>query len=319
MNDEATVAELAERLAAGERRAMARLLTLVERSDPDAESVAYGVSPDHDGRVIGITGPPGVGKSTLVNALTHELRKEDLRVAVLAVDPSSPLTGGALLGDRVRMAAHSADDGVYVRSLANRGQLGGLSAAVPAAVRVVLAGGFDVVLVETVGVGQSEVDIARQADTTVVVSSPGAGDSVQAGKAGLLEIADVMVVNKADREGAQGTVRDLREMLRIRKDPRVLWRVPVLATRADVGEGVSDLVEQLHLHHEDLVSTGRLIEARAARAEVEFRAHAAAMVLAWLDVRLSGEADGAVRRVRDGEQTPAKAASELLAGLDELP
>ncbi len=191
----------------------------------------------------------------------------------------------------------------------------GLATAVPAAVRVLLAAGFDTVVVETVGVGQSEVAVAAHADTTIVVASPGGGDSVQAGKAGLLEIADVMVVNKADRDGAAGTVRDLRDMLRIRHDPDVRWRVPVLPVRADVGEGISELVDEVQGHREDLVATGGLAAGRSARAEAELRTHAAARLLAWLDMQLRAGAGGAVERVRAGDQTPSSAAAELLAVL----
>lgn len=310
----ASVAQLTDALLRGERHALARLLTLVERGDVAAGRAAYALPIGPDAHVIGVTGPPGVGKSTLVNAVTHELRARGHRVGILAVDPSSPLTGGALLGDRVRMNSHSADDSVFIRSLANRGQLGGLATAVPAAVRLVAASGFDVIVLETVGVGQSEVAIAGHADTTVVVSSPGGGDSVQAGKAGLLEIADLMVVNKADRDGAAGTGRDLRDMLRMRRDPDRTWRVPVLLTRADLGEGVPDLVDHLVLHRQDLVASQQLETIRSARSEAELRSHAAARLLAWLDAQLREGAGGAVRRVRAGQQTPASAADDLLAG-----
>jgi LAO/AO transport system kinase len=256
-----------------------------------------------------------VGKSTLVNAITRHLRAEGHTVGILAVDPSSPMSGGALLGDRVRMSGHSGDAGVYIRSLASRGQLGGLSTAVPAATRALLAYGFTIVLIETVGVGQSEVAIARHADTTVVVSQPGVGDAIQAGKAGLLEIADVMVVNKADRDGARGTVRDLRDMLRMRRDPDATWEVPVIETRADSGEGLPELVHHLHRHLEVMDATGLLAGARAARAEEEFRTHAVTMLLAPLEAYIRDGAGGAVERVRHGKQTPSSAARELLTAI----
>jgi len=308
--------ELAGLAQGGDRHALARLITQIERGAAAAQHAAFSLPVDPAGHVIGVTGPPGVGKSTLVNAVTQHLRAEGHTVAVLAVDPSSPLSGGALLGDRVRMVEHSADEGVFIRSMANRGQLGGMSTAVPAATRAVLACGFDKVLIETVGVGQSEVAIAAHADTTVVVSAPGAGDFVQASKAGLLEVADVMVVNKADRDGARGTGRDLRDMLAIRRVPAGTWEVPVVMTQADSGEGVGALVAALHGHLEAVRASGRLAEARSARAESEFRVHAKAQLLMWLDARLREGAGGAVQRVRNGEQSPLSAAEQLIVALD---
>jgi len=312
---EGQASELAGLVRRGDRYALARLVSWIERGAAAAHHATFSLPVNPAGHVIGVTGPPGVGKSTLVNAVTQHLRAGGHTVGVLAVDPSSPLSGGALLGDRVRMVGHSADEGVFIRSLANRGQLGGLSTAVPAATRAVLACGFDVVLIETVGVGQSEVAIAAHADTTVVVSAPGAGDFVQASKAGLLEVADVMVVNKADRDGARGTARDLRDMLGIRRAPAGTWEVPVVMTQADSGEGVGELVAKLHGHLEAVRESGVLAEARSGRAENEFRVHAHAQLLVWLDARLREGAGGAVQRVRNGEQSPLSAAEELIVSL----
>src|SRR5918996_298338 len=211
-----SIAELVERARAGSPRAVARLISLVEDASPQLREVMAALAP-HSGHaaVIGITGSPGVGKSTVTSALVKALRATDRRVGVLAVDPTSPFSGGALLGDRIRMQEHATDDGVYIRSMATRGHLGGLAWATPQALRVLAAAGCDVVLVETVGVGQSEVEIAALADTTVVLLAPGLGDGIQAAKAGLLEVGDIYVVNKADREGAEEVVRDLRGMIRL--------------------------------------------------------------------------------------------------------
>nr|WP_123670420.1 methylmalonyl Co-A mutase-associated GTPase MeaB [Actinocorallia herbida] len=223
---------------AGSVRAAGRLLSLVEGETRDA---VLGVLPEGAARarVVGVTGPPGAGKSTTVAALVGAYRARGLRVAVLAVDPSSPFSGGALLGDRIRMAEHTTDPGVLIRSLAARGHLGGLSAAVPAAVRVLGALGFDLVLLETVGVGQSEIEIAAVANPAVVVLAPGAGDAVQAAKAGLLEVADLLVVNKADRDGADQTVRDLH----------IETELPILKLVASRGDGIPELVDAIESHH----------------------------------------------------------------------
>src|SRR4051794_24108404 len=209
--------------------------------------------------VIGLTGSPGVGKSTSTSVLVTSFRHAGKRVGVLAVDPSSPFSGGALLGDRVRMQEHALDDGVYIRSMASRGHLGGVSWATPQAIRVLDAAGCDVVLVETVGVGQAEVEVASLADTTVVLVAPGMGDAIQAAKAGILEIADVFVVNKADRDGADATVRDLRHMLSTgeRRDAEQ-WLPPIVKTVASRGEGVDEVVAAIDNHHAWLRESGRL-------------------------------------------------------------
>ena len=227
------VADLVARARRGEHPAVARLISLVESDAPAARAVAAALAP-HTGRahVVGLTGPPGVGKSTSTSALVGALRRRGRRVGVLAVDPSSPFSGGALLGDRVRMGEHATDDGVFVRSMASRGHLGGLAGSTPQALRVLDAAGCDVVLVETVGVGQSEIEVVALADTTVVLLAPGAGDGVQAAKAGILEVADVLAVNKADRPGTARTVRELEQALAMGAVDDAGWRRPVVSTVA---------------------------------------------------------------------------------------
>src|SRR6478672_13466539 len=239
------VPALVESARAGSPRAVARLISLVEDAHPALREVMAALAP-HSGRahVIGITGSPGVGKSTSTNALVGAFRERGNRIGVLAVDPSSPFSGGALLGDRVRMQDHATDDGVFIRSMASRGQLGGLSAAVPQALRVLDVAGCDVILVETVGVGQAEVEIASLADTTLLVLAPGMGDGIQAAKAGIIEIADVFVVNKADRDGADQVARDLRYMQSLggRHSDAGAWRPPIVKTSASRNEGIDDVV-----------------------------------------------------------------------------
>ncbi|MER6875679.1 methylmalonyl Co-A mutase-associated GTPase MeaB, partial [Amycolatopsis sp. NPDC000673] len=267
--------ELVGRAREGQPRAVARLISLVEDSSPRVADIARALTPyTGRARVVGLTGPPGVGKSTSTSALLTALRGEGLRVGVLAIDPSSPFSGGALLGDRIRMTEHATDPGVFIRSMATRGHLGGLSWATPQAVRVLDAAGFDVVLIETVGVGQSEVDVVKLADTTVVLLAPGMGDGIQAAKAGVLEIADVFVVNKADRDGADATVHDLKQMITLaRRELRgPSWRQPIVRTVAAKGEGVDEVVSALRTHHEWLVAHGELDRRRAARAREEVAA-----------------------------------------------
>ena len=237
------VDDLVARARDGESRAVARLVSMVEDGSPQLREVMAALTP-HAGhaQVVGITGSPGVGKSTTTNALVTELRKADKRVGVLAVDPSSPFSGGALLGDRVRMQDHATDEGVYIRSMASRGHLGGLSWTTPQALRVLDAAGCDVVIVETVGVGQSEVEIAGLADTTVVLMAPGIGDGIQAAKAGILEIGDVYVVNKADRDGAEQVRRELRSTIALGDRPEGGWKPPIVLTVAQSGRGVDEVV-----------------------------------------------------------------------------
>ncbi|WP_037304623.1 methylmalonyl Co-A mutase-associated GTPase MeaB [Amycolatopsis orientalis] len=311
--------ELVGRARDGVPRAIARLLSLVEDAHPRLPEVAAKLSP-HTGnaRVIGLTGPPGVGKSTSTSALLTALRAQGLRVGVLAIDPSSPFSGGALLGDRIRMTEHATDPGVFIRSMATRGHLGGLSWATPQAVRVLDAAGFDVVLIETVGVGQSEVDVVKLADTTVVLLAPGMGDGIQAAKAGVLEIADVFVVNKADREGADATVHDLKQMISlVRREIRgPSWRQPIVRTVASRGEGVDDVVRALADHHDWLVQREELPRRRAARARDEVEAIAVQRLRAEIvDLRSGDRLAELAERVVARKIDPFAAADELIAEL----
>jgi LAO/AO transport system kinase len=304
--------ELVGRAREGQPRAVARLISLVEEESPHLRAVAAMLNPlAGRARVLGLTGPPGVGKSTSTSMLVSAYRKQGLRVGVLAIDPSSPFSGGALLGDRIRMHDHATDPDVFIRSMATRGQLGGLAAATPQALRVLDAAGCDVVLIETVGVGQSEVDIVALADTTVVLLAPGMGDGIQAAKAGILEVADVFVVNKADRDGADQTVRELKHMISLgRRELGPSWRQPIVRTVASAGEGVEDLTEALDAHHDWLVSHEHLVLRRTRRAEREIEAIAVAALRSRLGV--GREALTAVAsRVAAGELDPFAAADEL--------
>jgi LAO/AO transport system kinase len=264
--------------------------------------------------VLGITGPPGVGKSTTTTALVRGLRERDLRVGVLAVDPSSPFSGGALLGDRVRMGDHADDPGVFIRSMASRGHLGGLSWATPQALRVLDGAGCDVVVVETVGVGQSELEVASLADTTLVLVAPGMGDGIQAAKAGILEVADVFVVNKADREGADRTTRELRSMLTMA--PASDWRPPVVRTVASEGRGVDDVLTRVEEHRAWLASSGEGDRRRRVRAAREIEAIAVGELRRRMgDVGGAGAVDALADRVVAGECDPYAAADELVGRL----
>src|SRR3984957_19125398 len=297
----------------GDRVALARLLTQVESGGSVGRSVAaLAYRSGDEARTVGITGPPGAGKSTLVDRLIATARAAGVaQLAVLAVDPSSPFTGGAILGDRVRMQDHALDGGVFIRSMASRGHLGGLAVAVPEAIRVLAAAGFPLVLIETVGVGQVEVEVAGATDTTVVVLNPKWGDAVQANKAGLLETADIFVINKADRPGARETRRDLEQML----DLTALgdWRPPVLATTASTGEGVDVLWDELARHERHLEEHGALERRRAARLEREFRIVLAARIRSEVD-RLSADGDfaGLSAAVAEHRLDPYEAAQRLL-------
>jgi LAO/AO transport system kinase len=271
-------------------------------------------------RTIGVTGSPGVGKSTLVSRLVGAYRHAGGRVAVLAVDPSSPYTGGAVLGDRVRMQEHATDPGVFIRSMASRGHLGGLSWATPQAIRVADAAGFDVVVVETVGVGQSEVEIAGLADSTVVVLAPGMGDSIQAAKAGILEVSDVFVVNKADRDGASQVVRDVTAMLRTAPSVPAAesagWTPPVLRTQADQGAGIGDLVAALDAHRHWLATSGRLTERRRTQAREEIVALAQVSFIEAANLALgAAQVDDLADEVAHGRLDPYSAADRLLGAV----
>jgi LAO/AO transport system kinase len=308
--------DLLERLRAGDKRAVARLISWVEDGDRDQLRDAAEALNPATGRaqVIGLTGSPGVGKSTLAGALVAAYRAQGLTVGVLAVDPSSPFTGGALLGDRVRMQRHALDEGVYIRSMATRGHLGGLAWATPQAVRVLDAAGCEVVLVETVGVGQAEVEVAGLADTTLVALAPGFGDAVQVAKAGILEVADVFVVNKADRDGAEVVARDLRQMLHLGEARP--WQVPVVLTVAERGEGVEQLVQAIAAHRDHLASSGELERRRRARAAREVEEIALADLRAELGTLGRGEAlDTLAEQVAAGKLGPYSAADQLLSGV----
>ncbi|MFV0316605.1 MAG: methylmalonyl Co-A mutase-associated GTPase MeaB [Microthrixaceae bacterium] len=298
----------------GDKLALARLLTIVERGGDRATEVsALTWARPGGAELIGLTGAPGAGKSTLTNALCSELRSRDRTVGVLAIDPTSPYSGGAILGDRVRMTDHAGDDSVFVRSMATRGQLGGLTVATPEAVRVLDAVGFDTVVVETVGVGQVEVDIARTADTTVVVVNPRWGDSVQTAKAGLMEVADIFVVNKADRDGAAQTRRDLESMVSMASDRS--WTPPVVSTVATEREGVEELADALAAHRRHLVESGELERRRTARVRDELLG----VLRAELVERAGALADGprweaALADLLERRTDPWSAARGLLGG-----
>jgi LAO/AO transport system kinase len=310
----ASVPDLVERARAGEARAVARLISLVEDASPLLREVMAGLAPyTGNAQVVGVTGSPGVGKSTSTNALVKALRATGKRVGVLAVDPSSPFSGGALLGDRVRMQDHALDRDVYIRSMASRGHLGGLAWSTPQALRVLDAAGCDVVLVETVGVGQSEVEIAGMADTTLVLLAPGMGDGIQAAKAGILEIGDLYVVNKADRDGADQVRRDLRNMLALADRDEHSWKPPIVQTVAQTGQGVDEVVERIDAHRAWMESSGELARRRVRRARDEIEAIAVtALRERWGDVHSRTELDDLAERVVAGESDPYRAADVLL-------
>ena len=309
------VPELVEQARAGDARAVARLISLVEDASPLLREVMAGLAPySGEAQVVGITGSPGVGKSTSTNALVAELRRAGKRVGVLAVDPSSPFSGGALLGDRVRMQDHALDRDVYIRSMASRGHLGGLSWTTPQALRVLDAAGCDVILVETVGVGQSEVEIAGLADTTLVLLAPGMGDGIQAAKAGILEIGDIYVINKADRDGADQVRKDLRSMLALAERPEGAWKPPILKTVAAKAEGLDEVVAEIDRHHAWLRESGELERRRVRRARDEIEAIAVtALRERWGDVHGRSELDELAAAVAAGESDPYRAADVLLA------
>ena len=310
---------LVESARAGSPRAVARLISLVEDGHPALREVMAALAPHTGGAwVIGLTGSPGVGKSTATTMLVGAFRERGLRVGVLAVDPSSPFSGGALLGDRIRMQDHALDPEVYIRSMASRGHLGGLSWTTPQAIRVLDAAGCQVILVETVGVGQSEVEIAGLADTSIVLLAPGMGDGVQAAKAGILEIGDVFVVNKADRDGADATVRDLRHMISLgdRTEPG-LWRPPVVKTVAAQKVGVGEVMEALDKHWAHMEANGDLRRRREHRAADEIEAIAVASLRARLgDVRGHHGLSTLAARVVEGDTDPYTAADALLTQVD---
>jgi len=296
----------------GDRAAVAKLISLVEAGGDDAvRAVAELYRDTGDAYMVGLTGAPGSGKSTLTDKVVGVIRETGDEVGVLAIDPSSPFTGGAILGDRIRMQDHATDAGVFIRSMATRGHLGGLALATPQAARVLDAAGKPWVIVETVGVGQVEVEIAGAADTTVVVVNPGWGDGVQANKAGLLEVADVLVVNKADRDGVDDTVRDLELMLELAGTRP--WRPPVVRTVATTGAGIGDLWGAVLEHRAHLETDGQLDERRRARLRDELRAIVAERLRADAEGVCAGERfEAIVARVASREVDPHTAAAELL-------
>jgi len=302
----------------GDRAALARLLSLIERGADEARSIGRLASP-LGGRAytVGLTGAPGAGKSTLTSAIIGHLRAQELEVAVLAIDPSSPFTGGAILGDRVRMQDHATDPGVFIRSMATRGHLGGLSLSAPEAIRLLDAIGREWVLVETVGVGQVEVEIAGKADTTVVVVNPGWGDSVQANKAGLMEIADIFVINKSDRKGAEETRRDLEQMLDLGDLAHDMWRPPILSAVGTTGKGVPELWDAVLEHRTTITNNGVLAERREFRMKEELRAIVARRLEQRAREICGGERwDELQGEVLHRRIDPWAAADEMLGGVD---
>lgn len=313
-----SVEDLFAAALAGERPPLARLLSLIERGGHDARTIGR-LSSSHSGSAytVGITGAPGAGKSTLTSAVISHLRAVSIEVAVLAIDPSSPFTGGAILGDRVRMQDHATDPGVFIRSMATRGHLGGLSLATPEAIRLLDAVGHRWVLIETVGVGQVEVEVAGKADTTVVVVNPGWGDAVQAAKAGLMEVADVFVINKADRSGAAQTRHDLESMLDLSDRAHDAWRPPIVSTVGLDGTGVDTLWEAITAHRAASTASGTLLARREQRLGDELRD----IVTRRLEQRAlalcgSERWDGLQREVLAHTVDPWTAADILLATID---
>jgi LAO/AO transport system kinase len=304
---------LAERLVKGDKRALARAITLIENDDPQGWELVREVFPRTGrARIVGLTGPPGVGKSTLIGALTAEMRKADRQVAVLSIDPSSPFTRGALLGDRIRLSDHFLDQGVFIRSMASRGALGGLSEATLQAALLMDASGKDDVFIETVGVGQAEIDIVDHGDTIVLVLMPGSGDSIQALKAGVMEIPDIIVVNKADHPMTDTMIREIRGVLSL--GPSTSWRVPILKTEAAKGEGVAALAEKITEHREHIEAEGTLDERRARNLRNEVLELAASRMRRRLEAAVADDdsARELLERVVRRELDPASAAQELL-------
>ena len=311
------VDELVERARKADQRAVARLISLVEDASPLLSEVARQLTPyTGNAQLVGITRSPCVGKSTCTSALVTALRRVGRRVGVLAVDPSSPFSGGALLGDRVRMQDHATDSDVFIRSMATRGHLGGLAWAAPQALRVLDAAGCEVVLVETVGVGQSEVEVAGLADTTLVLLAPGMGDGIQAAKAGILEIGDVFVVNKADRDGAGQVAKDLRSMLSLAPRAPGAWRVPIVQTVAQTGQGIDDVVAAVDKHRAWSAESGELDRRRRRRARDEIEAIAVTSLRERLaDISGDDRLDALAGSVVAGELDPDSAADRLIEAL----
>lgn len=335
--------ELVQPIMQGDRRALARLLTAVENGRPGVDQALASLFP-HTGRawIIGVTGAPGTGKSSLVNALAKAYRADGKTVAILAVDPTSPFTGGAILGDRIRMRDLAGDKGVFIRSMATRGNLGGLARAARDAIRVLDAANFDMVMVETVGAGQSEIEIARAAQTTIVVEAPGMGDDVQAIKAGILEIADVLVVNKADRPGVDNTVRGLKTMLELghpasrdhfashhgqllpfeaspaNGHTAAFWQPPIVRTVATDGQGIDEVKSAIQAHRDFLAGADRLVSLERQHIEIELHDRLRAALMTRLSLTLpSGAINTIIARVQAREIDPQTAVVEILALYDQ--
>ena len=304
---------LVERILKGENVSLSRVISLVENESSQVPEIMKLIAP-HLGKAhcIGVTGPPGVGKSTLADKLTALMRKQGLKVGIIAVDPSSPFTGGAVLGDRIRMQQHYLDDGVFIRSMATRGSMGGLPQTTSSVIKLLDAAGKDIILVETVGVGQSEVDIMEKTDTVLVILCPESGDAIQTMKAGLFEIADIFVVNKSDHPGADNFVRDIQAMLQLREPS--WWNIPVVATEAVNDVGIEELYKQIQLHHQALCEEGRLSQRRQLQRKQDFiktlerkLAHKLLML-----IEQDGQLSSYIERVEKGELDPHSAADEIL-------
>jgi LAO/AO transport system kinase len=306
---------LIDQMRQGDRRALARLVTIVENGGDDSRR-ALAKLYQHTGQahIIGVTGPPGAGKSTLVNELALELRRRDQTVGILAVDPTSPFTGGAILGDRIRMQPLGHDRSIFVRSMASRGQLGGIARATGDVVKALDAAGFSHIIVETIGAGQAEVEIAREAHTTVVVEVPGLGDDVQAIKAGILEVADVFVVNKADREDAQKTQRHLQSMMQLGSKLREEWNVPIVMTVATKGQGVRELADAIAAHMQHLRTSGHFAARERERVQREFRTILQGLAFDLIQERLpQSQREAVVDKIQAREVDPYTAAERMLA------
>jgi LAO/AO transport system kinase len=311
--DDPKIMRLVERILKGENVSLSRVISLVENESSQVPEIMKLIAP-HLGKAhcIGLTGPPGVGKSTLADKLTVLMRKQGLKVGIIAVDPSSPFTGGAVLGDRIRMQQHYLDDGVFIRSMATRGSMGGLPQATSSVIKLLDAAGKDIILIETVGVGQSEVDIMEKTDTVLVILCPESGDAIQTMKAGLFEIADIFVVNKSDHPGADNFVRDIQAMLQLREIS--WWNIPVVTTEAVNDIGIEELYKQIQLHHQALCEEGRLSQRRQLQRKQDF--------IKTLERKLThklltlieqdGQLSSYIERVEKGEIDPYSAADEIL-------